>query len=79
MEQWRRAAYNILFGKEHPITYALAVVEDGTVSQASCFRGRCCARGELNVNDIVWMKASIHCQIIGRALLKDLIVVDEWL
>lgn len=79
VKQWRRAAYDIFVAKEHPITYAFTVVEDGTVGQAGGLGRGCGTRGKLNIDDIVWLKVLIHRQTIRYTLFEDLIIVDEWL
>ena len=54
-ERWR-AADDIVSGQEHAITDALPIVQDGPVRETGCFGKRGRARGELDVDDIVWRK-----------------------
>lgn len=52
MEEWRRAADDVLWGEDHAVADLGAVVEDGSVGEACCF-GHCGRAGrKLDVYDI---------------------------
>lgn len=53
VEEWRRAADDVLRGETHPVPDLGAVVEDGAVRETGCF-GHCGGAGcELDVDDFV--------------------------
>ena len=67
VEQWRRAADNVMFCQEHTVADAITVVKDGTVCETCCFRLGCGATCELDIDDWKGLATQINnaiCKIL---------------